>query len=235
MIEDAQDIYSQNILQTLHGFYVKHPCKGGGEGVYFVKKVEGLQGAVSKVLESTDKVLIQEAIPSLLLPKGPSKFDLRVFVLHFKKACFVYSHFRARTAAVDGKPYMIYLHVQRARKPVMRTTPSNNNFHNRRIGTYKQTNATGSKSSAESSLSTDLSSYSHIIPPKGQEDYGLFYPHNCVSHSGTIHICTFDLFVLLLLAITHSYSWFVCALGRANPNGLMPQGNPAVKSNLYTK
>jgi hypothetical protein len=45
---------------------------------------------------------VQEAIPSLLLPKGPSKFDLRVFVLLFKDCCYVFQDMRARTAHTEG-------------------------------------------------------------------------------------------------------------------------------------
>ena len=80
---------SSSSLPSSHGYYVKHPAVDGGAGVIYVETAEEIEDAVSKLTHSfrartkePRRMVVQEAIPSLLLPKGPSKFDLRTWVLH---------------------------------------------------------------------------------------------------------------------------------------------------------
>ena len=102
-------------LETPGGLFVKHPRAGGGRGVFHAPSVKVAANRLAEVIESAGKpgrvpslakgdlLVVQRAVyPPLLLPLGPSKFDLRVWSVFTRRDAFVFTAMRARTAAVGG-------------------------------------------------------------------------------------------------------------------------------------
>lgn len=79
--------------------FVKHPRTGGGRGTFPSVSPEVAYAHASMVLKvALDAVVIQRAVVSATLPRGPSIFELRVWALFRQSECWLFEHHRAKTA-----------------------------------------------------------------------------------------------------------------------------------------
>ena len=102
---------------------MKHPFGGGGTGTIFAPDSLSAQHAVTAVLNGSTGAppsscaVLQRAVSTrsqATLPKGPSRLELRVHVLFRRRAAWVFSGMRVKTAAVDGASALNNKKVQKA-------------------------------------------------------------------------------------------------------------------------
>eukprot|EP01043_Picozoa_sp_COSAG02_P076543 COSAG02_NODE_16312_length_1093_cov_2.344064_1_plen_253_part_00 len=102
---------------------MKHPQGGGGTGTVFAPDAKSVRDAVGEVLGGSSGAghsscaVVQRAVSTTnqaTLPKGPSRLELRVYVLFRRKAAWVFSGMRVKTAALEGGSALNNKKVQQA-------------------------------------------------------------------------------------------------------------------------